>query len=196
MKTVLTCINFLGVLTLASLCAIQWSASRTLHLELLGAQAAQQTLTAKLDDQTKTIAALHDDLDEFRSRINRTDDALQSTQKDLDTARQDVARLTSQRKDLQATVDAQKKALTQWSAAVNARDAALKASAARVEALAADRNAAVSRYNDLATQYNKAVDELKQAAASIQSLISQRNDAVQRYNALAQARPATQPAAP
>ncbi|HVX84877.1 MAG TPA: hypothetical protein VH253_08685 [Phycisphaerae bacterium] len=192
MKNAFIWINFLGILALAALCAIQWYATRTLHLQLFDAQTARQSLAAKIDDQSKTIAGLHADLDEFRDRINKTDDMLQSAQKNLDAARNNVAQVTAQRNDLQATVDAQKKALAQWSAAVDARDAALQASAARVQSLAADRNAAVSRYNDLAAQYNKAVAELKQAAATLQTLIAQRNDAVQRYNALAQPRPATQ----
>jgi len=143
MNRVLQWVNLLGVLALAGLCGLQWDVNRRLNLETADLERRRIADEAKIDEQSKTIRDQAADLDEFRTRVRLSEDALADAEKKLRAMQADRDRLaTSQRL---------------YAAAVTQRDAVIKQAAAEIQEVLNDRNEAVKKFNDLAGKYNAMV---------------------------------------
>ncbi len=156
MNRALTFINFVGILALAALCAVQWDTNRRVNLLAIDLEKTRLQQTDKIHEQGKTIKGYMADLDDFRQRLTLAESQ-------LNDARQKLASVTNERNQLQADRDKLRKALDQWIAAVAARDEAIRHAGEQIEKLAADRNDAVHRFNDLAEKYNALVKDWNQA---------------------------------
>jgi chromosome segregation ATPase len=133
MNRVLQWVNFVGVLALACLCVVQWKVNRRLNLETADLERVRIVQDAKISEQSKTIRDQAADLDEFRTRVRLSEDALADAERKL--------------RALQAERDRLATSLNQYAAAVTQRDAVIKQAAAEIEE-------AVKKFNDLATKYN------------------------------------------
>jgi len=153
-------LNFLGVLLLAVLCAMQWRANRRSNLDVLDLQMTALKQSALLNERDKTIKAYMADMDEFRGRITLAESQL----KELDGKLTDMARerdaLAAQKMHLTAERDALQAALDKWAAAVADRDAEIKRAGEQLHRLMAERNQSVVKFNELATRYNALVAEV------------------------------------
>jgi septal ring factor EnvC (AmiA/AmiB activator) len=145
MNRVLQWINLLGVLALAGLCAVQWSVNRRLNLTTQALERTRIEHEAKIAEQAKTIRNQAADLDEFRTRVRLSEDALADAEKKLQA-------MQSERDQLAASLE-------QWKAAVTQRDIVIKQAAAEIQKALDERDAAVKQFNDLATKYNAMVKD-------------------------------------
>ena len=62
-------INFLGVLALAVLCAVQWRIDGNLHTQVNDLEMANLDLTSQVAQRDERIKQDADDLDDFRRRL-------------------------------------------------------------------------------------------------------------------------------
>jgi chromosome segregation ATPase len=143
MNRVLQWLNFLGILALAGLCAVQWSINRRLNLATGALERTRIAQDQRISEQAKTITDQAADLDEFRTRVHLSEDALADAGKKL--------------RSLQGERDQLAASLQQWKSAVAQRDAVIKQAAAEIQKALDDRNDAVKKFNDLATKYNALV---------------------------------------
>jgi chromosome segregation ATPase len=143
MNRVLQWINFLGVVAVAALCVVQWSVNRRLNLETADLERKQIILDAKLDEQSKTIRDQAADLEEFRTRVQLSEQALADAEKKLRTLQAERDRLDASR--------------NLYAAAVAQRDSIIKKASSEIEQAWNDRNDAVKKFNDLAAKYNAMV---------------------------------------
>jgi len=137
--------NFVGVVVLCALSAVQWQTNSRLEASVRQLDQLRIDQTASIAQQRKTIAQNDADLDDLRQR-------LAMSESDLKTA-------LDERNRFAAEDNALKSALDQWMAAVKQRDAALKQYGDLIQKLAADRNDAIAKFNDLASKYNALVDQ-------------------------------------
>lgn len=145
MNRLLQWANLVGVLALAVLCAVQWSVNRRLNLSTMALERTRMAEEAQIAQQAKTIADQAADLDEFRSRVQLSEEALADAETKL--------------QKLQGERDQLAGALGKWKAAVAQRDAVIKQAAAEIQKAIDDRDAAIKQFNDLATKYNAMVKE-------------------------------------
>ena len=138
MRTVMTCVNFVGVFVLAVLLSVQWKANSRLEAENVRLDQMRIEQSAKIADQENTLKQNAADLDDFRQRLSVSESSLKSAIVDRDR----LGRL----------VDQLKTSLDQRKAAVTARDAA-------IQKLATERNDAIAKFNDLADKYNALVKQ-------------------------------------
>jgi chromosome segregation ATPase len=143
MNRVMQWINFLGVLAVALLCVVQWSVNRRLNLETADLERKQIALNAKVDEQSKTIRDQAADLEEFRTRVQLSEQALADAETKLRALHAERDRLESSR--------------SLYASAVTQRDTVIKKAAAEIQQAWNDRNDAVKKFNDLAMKYNAMV---------------------------------------
>ena len=145
MKRFFTIVNFVGVVVLCALSAVQWQTNSRLEASVRQLDQLRIEQTASIAQQQRTIAQNDADLDDLRQRLSMSES-------DLKTA-------LDERNRFAAEDSALKSALDQWMAAVKQRDAALKQYGDLIQKLAADRNDAIAKFNDLASKYNALVDQ-------------------------------------
>jgi len=154
MNRILTGVNLLGVLVLASLCVMQWKINSQLNNHADDLERTRQQQTAKIADQEKTIAGNTQDLDDFRKRLDEAQAQIKQMQTNLDGLSAQNKQLEAERAQFTATLE-------KWKEALAGRDTALKQASERIQQLGSERNTAVSKFNDLMTQYNSAGKELQ-----------------------------------
>ena len=164
MRRLLNACNFVGVVALAVLLAAQWHVNSQLNLRADELDRDRQQQTQKVAEQDKTIKANAADMEDLRGRLERADAATKDVQSKLNAANEQIAKLTSEYKQIESQRDQLKDALDKWRTAVSDRDQALKDSSDRLQKLATERDDAVKRFNDLATRYNETVKELNAKA--------------------------------
>ena len=138
MTRFVTWFNFVGVIALAALCAVQWRTDSRLHLQIRDLENIRLQQIEKIAEQEKTIHGQSADLDDFRNRLMLCESQLNESQ-------QRAAHL--------------RVALDKWMAAVDARDKAIKQAGLLLQKLAGERNDAVTKFNDLAEKYNALVKD-------------------------------------
>jgi chromosome segregation ATPase len=150
MNRIFVVFNFIGVLTLAILCTLQWQANSGLNdrADRLEATRAQQARKLAEDDQTLNGQAA--DLQEFRQRLVFAESELKASESKLE-------HMTIERNQLDDQLDQYKAALSKWRVAVTERDAVLSKAAAEIQSLVKERNDVVAKINDLAVKYNQLV---------------------------------------
>jgi predicted nucleic acid-binding Zn-ribbon protein len=158
-------LNLLGVVLLAGLCATQWNANRLLNLANIDLNKTDQEQARSIAAQQATIKGLQDDLNDFRSRLMLSEEAVKKDEsriaeltRDRDRTREQLGRMTAER-------DEMRESLTKWEAAVKERDEALKKAVDEIQTLAKDRNDNVVKYNELAVKYNAVVKDLNESRA-------------------------------
>lgn len=157
MNRVLQYLNFLGVVTLAVLCAVQWRANLRLNQEADRLELTRQEQAAKIAEQEKTIKGYVADLDDFRVRLERSETALTETLAKLTAATTERDQLAAQRDQLLTQRDQLKATLDKWVAAVKQRDQTLKQAGEQIQKLAKERNEAIVKFNELVGKYNALV---------------------------------------
>jgi 5-bromo-4-chloroindolyl phosphate hydrolysis protein len=149
-------LNFVGVLVLVGLCALQWTNNRTLNLETNRLEQIRQEQAARLAEQEKTIKGQGADLDTFRAQLEHTHSALKAAERKNAVQEQKLQRFVQENETLKTSV-------AEWSAAVHARDERLREANDRINAFAARADAAVRKFNQLATDHNDVVRQLNEA---------------------------------
>jgi DNA recombination protein RmuC len=153
-------VNLIGVLALAILCAAQWRANRLLHLQAIELEALQQEQTKALADREAKLKGAGADLDTFRQQLARLSDAVKAADAKAAATERDVRQLTVEREQLKTSV-------TNWAAAVTVRDERLKEAQAQLQKLVQERNETVAKYNQLAAKFNDVVKDLNEARARL-----------------------------
>jgi chromosome segregation ATPase len=168
MTRALAVINFVGVVALALLCAVQWRGGNQMARDIATLQITNQHQADTIDQQATTIKENTADLDEFRQRLNASESFLKDLQRQLAVMTGDRDSLAAARDQLQSQIVALKGALDKWEAAVKTdeaaikdRDAMLRQANDQLQTLAAQRNDAVNKYNDLVNQYNALAKQIK-----------------------------------
>jgi chromosome segregation ATPase len=165
--------NLFGVVMLAGLCAVQWQTNRHLNLEINRLEKIRLEQSARNDDQRRQIEGCAADLDSFREQLARVNASAGESHGRLGAAEKELAQLSAERDQLKTSV-------TNWAEAVSIRDARLKENHEQLQKLADDRNEAVTRFNDLAAKYNAAVSDLNGRTKEFNAL-------VEKYNAVVKA---------
>jgi chromosome segregation ATPase len=186
MNRLLGIINLAGVVILAAVCLVQWRVDHGLNMKVQGLEAQSRAQADKIADQEKALAGTAADLEDFRARVTRSNEAFAEAQTKLKGAGALQDQTARERDHYKATAAALQESLDKWIAAVAARDETIKQSEAQVQRLSTERNEAVVKFNELAAKYNAGVDDLKRAAEQIQKVVADRNDAVKRFNELAE----------
>ena len=143
-------INFIGVLTLAGLCVLQWKQNRDLNLQFNQIQKINFDQTAQKRALESNLKGTTADLSELKTRIADARKADGATQRKLNQARAEVRQLSTERDQLRTSV-------TNWSAAVAARDERLKQANSEIKNLSQELNSARLQYNELASNHNSLV---------------------------------------
>lgn len=151
--------NFLGILALATLCAIQWRTNRLLNLEGMRLEKTRLEQLAQIAERDRAIKGCTADLDEFRERLNLAESQLKELEGKLNVAIKERNQLAAQVTQLTAQRDQLKANLDKWIAAVAARDAVIKQSGEQLQMSVAERNEAVQKFNELAGKYNALVKD-------------------------------------
>jgi chromosome segregation ATPase len=152
--------NLTGVVALAVLCVLQWSANRRLNVEAGSLEKTRLKLAAEVGQQQKELTGRAADLDHFREQLARTSLALKETETKLASAGRELARLEAERTQL-------KVGATNWAAAVAARDERLKEGNERLRQLGEDLNASIRKYNELAEANGKLVKDWNDQQAKL-----------------------------
>lgn len=152
--------NFVGVMVLVVLCAVQWRNNSRLVDQNADLERTRQEQLAKLAEQDKNLKGALSDLDDSRQQFSKSTADLKDAQAKLSADAIERTQLTAQRDQLKSN-------LNQWIAAVAERDAALKKQDASFLKLQQDRNEAVSKFNDLVAKYDGLVKELNEARARL-----------------------------
>ena len=161
MNRVLQIVNFIGVLLVAGLCALQWYDNGQLHAQGEDLERTRQEQAAKIAGQDKAIQGCTADLDDLRGMLSKSDAELKDTQAKLAAETAGRNRLAAARDELTAERDQLKSAIEKWAAAVAQRDDALKQLGDQVkqaneqlQKLTADRNDTITKYNNLVNEMN------------------------------------------
>lgn len=152
MNRTLNYLNFVGVLLLAVLCALQWRRDSRLNLLAIDLEKTRQEQASKLAEQDATLKQNASDLDDLHDRLERSGVVLRDTEDKLASA-------TAEGNQHRAQKDQLEQALKKWETAVAARDQTIKQAGVEIEKLAAERNDAVLKFNDLAGKYNAMVKQ-------------------------------------
>jgi len=196
MNRFLTTLNLLGVLALAGLCGLQWQANSALHRQTADMESVHLKQEAQLEKQTQTIAGQAADLEDFRTRLTKTNDDLKTASASLADAKAQVASkqdelkaLGLERDGLAAKVKAMDgeqallaKQLTDWSTAVDARDAVIAKQNALVTALGKARNDAIAQSNAVTEKFNALAGDREEAVKKFNDLVAKYNDLVAQVN--------------
>ena len=160
-------LNAAGVLALSALCFTQWrdnAAARRTCAELESRASRAEAEVVRL---AGALAGAKSDIEDFRSRLTRTEGELAETVKSL-TAERRRAELAERQ------VSELRDAVTKWGEAVQARDrriteyeSALAASRAETADAVRRHNEVVSRLNDTAARFALLVDALGDEAAPV-----------------------------
>jgi len=142
--------NLIGVVALAVLCVVQWSANRRVNLEASALEKTRLDLTAKVAEHEKTIKGQAADLDTFREQLTLATTSLKETETKLTKAGREIVQLEGEREQLKISV-------TNWAAAVTARDERIKEANDRLKQLGEDLNASIRKFNELAETHGKLV---------------------------------------
>lgn len=169
MSRVLICLNLLGVMALAVLCAVQWRINQRVNLEAIALDKTRLEHVAKISEQERAIQGYSADLEELRGRLTLSEAQQKQTEEKLLAMTHERNQLAAQRDQLIAQRDQLKATLDKWIAAVAERDAALKQAGAEVQKIANERNDAVVKFNELAGKYNLLVKDLDEARAKLAS---------------------------
>lgn len=156
MNRTFTWINFVGVIVLGALCALQWYAQRRLHLELTAQARELQARGVTLKDQAATVQGLTRDLEAFRSRWQETSASAAECEQRSRRLEREAALVTSERDQLKVNLD-------HWRDAVAERDLRLQEWVGRLEEMARERNDVVEKFNALAERHGRLVTELNEA---------------------------------
>ncbi|HEX4055905.1 MAG TPA: hypothetical protein VHX86_16700 [Tepidisphaeraceae bacterium] len=135
--------NFLGVVVLCVLCAVQWQTNSRLENNVEQLTNTRIEQSAKIAEQEVSLKNDAADLEDFRQRLSMSES-------ELKTAIADRDRFANEDKQL-------KSALDKWIAAVAARDKALRQAGDQIQKLSNERNDAVQKFNDLVGKYNALV---------------------------------------
>jgi chromosome segregation ATPase len=156
MNRTLQYVNFFGVVTLASLCAVQWQNNRRLNLETIQLEKTRQAQLQKISEQEEAARGLSADLTDFKQRFKSEHDDLEDTKRKLREDEGVIWTLTAERNQLRESI-------TNWTQAVAQRDALMKEANSRIEEVSTQLNASIRKYNELATNYNNVVKDLNEA---------------------------------
>jgi septal ring factor EnvC (AmiA/AmiB activator) len=161
---VLPWLNAVGVIALAVLCVWQWDINRRTNLLAVSLDKTRQEQARKIADQEKSIKGYMADLDDFRQRLMRSDEALAKAELDIrkvsaERNRAAAARdqALAERDELIKELKQSKETLAKWMTAFDKQDAALKKAIAEIQTLGKERNDAIISFNDLANKYNALV---------------------------------------
>jgi len=147
MNRVFAVFNFLGIIVLCLLCAMQWQVNSQVNLRANSLEETRQQQQAKLEENQRTIKAYTSDLEDFRQRLSLSETQL----KDLDDK---LAHEIAERNQIAAERDDLKVALGKWMSAVADRDKTIAQARDLLQKLATERNDAVQKLNDLTDKYN------------------------------------------
>ncbi len=147
MTRILTVFNLTGVLVLVGLGVTQWKQNGQLHRDLTASEKVRAAQEQELADQTRQIAGLGADLEEFRGRFSLAESQLKEAQTQLKESQAALTRTTVERDQLRNAVD-------KWREAVTQRDAVIQKAKEQIATLVTERNGAVAKFNDLALKYN------------------------------------------
>src|SRR5688572_22287263 len=111
--------NYVGVLSLAVLCVLQWQTNRRVNLEANRLEKIRIEQAAQIEDLSKKVGGTTQDLEDFRGQVVQANERLK-------TAETSLRKIERQEQQLSAENDQLKSAITNWSAAVNLRDERLK----------------------------------------------------------------------
>lgn len=139
--------NFLGVVVLCVLCAVQWQINSRLEHNAEQLTNTRIEQTAKITEQEISLKNDAADLEDVRQRLSMSESELKTAVADRD-------RFADEDKQLKAALD-------QWIAAVAARDKALRQAGDQIQKLSNERNDAVRKFNDLVGKYNALVSSAK-----------------------------------
>ncbi len=152
MNRILIAFNFLGIVSLAVLCALQWHVNSQVTARADGLADTVDLQRNKLDDDSKTIKMYTADLEDFRQRLDLSEKQL----KDLD---EKLAKETAERNQIAGDRDNYKSSMEKWKTASDDRDKVINQAKDEIQKLADDRNDAVKKLNDLTVQYNALVKQ-------------------------------------
>lgn len=158
MNRIFAVFNFLGILVLCVLCALQWLVNSRVNLRANSLEDIRRQQSAKLEENDKTIRAYTSDLEDFRQRLSLSETQL----KDLD---EKLSHEIAERNQIAAERDDLKNALGQWMDAVADRDKTINQARDQLQKLAAQRNDAIQKLNDLTDKYNTLVTQWNQQQA-------------------------------
>jgi chromosome segregation ATPase len=158
MNRALIAFNFLGVITLAVLCAMQWQVNSVLHARADAFERTTVQQKADLEKDQQTITAYTADLEDFRQRLSLSEKQLKELDDKLATEIQERNQLAAERDDLRV-------ALGKWKAALDDRDKTINKAREELASLQNDRNDAVKKLNDLTDKWNALVKQWNQEQA-------------------------------
>jgi chromosome segregation ATPase len=164
MTRALSIVNFLGILLLALLLALEWrrglaleERNKSLQVESAKRQQAVEDLTEK----ASALDARAADLDRQLLRATTDLAAEQSTTAGLrakgNLVASQLATMTSQRDEVVAQRDRLRASVEKWSAAVAQRDEAIAREGKQVKQLADERNDAIAKCNEAVHKFNELV---------------------------------------
>jgi len=160
MNRLLTLVNFLGVLALAGLCALQWRTNTALTQTADRLEQTRLEQSAKIAEQEKSLKSITADLDDTRQKLTKSESSLTDAQRKIVADATEKSQILAQRDQLTQQRDDLKTAVEKWTAAVSDRDHALNQANDQLQRAQNERNDAATKYNDLVTKYNQAVKDL------------------------------------
>jgi len=152
-------INMIGVLALATLCAWQWQANRRANLLAVSLDKTRQEQVQTMAEQGRSIKGYMSDLDQLRSRLDQSDKALREAEDKVVTLTSQRDTAQAQSKQACAELSKLKEVLDKWMAALKQRDESMTMANQEILRLARERNDATAKFNDLATKYNALVKD-------------------------------------
>lgn len=170
MSRALTRLNLAGVAVLAVLCVFQWRANRALNLDLNALQQFGEAQAAEISEQSKNIAGLSADLENFRGRLTRAHAELRDTSAKLQSSERETATLAAERDQL-------KESILNWTAAVQVRDERIAEANDRIRELGERLKDGAEKFNGLATRYNDLVRQTDELTVKYNALITRLNEA-------------------
>lgn len=196
---ILTVVNLVGVVALATLCAFQWRAAVRDHRKIEDMALQQRILADDLAKERTRSAAHKDSADEFRQRLADSERQRQATEQSLAAAEaklketeakvalleaaakelaaaRDIARVRAETGEANLTAAGRRAEellaqLKAWEKAVAERDGRIKDLGDRQTELVAERNAAVQRHNQLVQQYNTLAQRLQETEMLLQEAL-------------------------
>jgi chromosome segregation ATPase len=144
-------LNFAGVLILAALCCLQWSANQRLTDTNVHLDQTLRAQAATLADQSQQLKDNAAELTDVRERLDISESTRHADESKLATLQSERDRLAAESRQL-------KTSLIAWMNACTARDTAIKQANSTITTLSARYEDAVGKYNDLVTKYDHLVN--------------------------------------
>jgi hypothetical protein len=143
----LNTLNTTGVFALGVLAVVQWRDNAALRTRVQAADAAAVTAADESAKRGVALAAAKSDLEDFRARLTRADEARRALETEITT-------LTRRATAAESQIEAYRANLADWQAAVAARDTRLAEYAKELDAARQAHAGAVTRHNTLVTDHN------------------------------------------